>query len=71
VRKLDREIDAISRALDERGATDRDDLAELVGARYRGPERFRTALREAVDEGRAQRLSRSTYAPPGPKGSRR
>jgi MFS family permease len=59
----DREIDAITRALDDHGATDRDQLAELVGARYWGPGRFRAALREAVDEGRAQRLSRTTYAP--------
>jgi MFS family permease len=61
---LDREIDSIARALDERGATSRDELARAVGARYWGPGRFRTALREAVDEGRARRLSRTTYAPP-------
>jgi hypothetical protein len=61
---LDREIDEIARALEERGPTDRDELAGLVGARYWGPGRFRAALREAVDEGRAQRLSRITYAPP-------
>jgi MFS family permease len=60
---LDREIDEIARALDERGPTSRDELAELVGARYWGPGRFRAALREAVDEGRARRLSRATYAP--------
>jgi hypothetical protein len=62
---LDREIAEIARALDERGPTDRDQLAELVGARYWGPGRFRAALDEAVDEGRAQRLSRTTYAPSG------
>jgi MFS family permease len=61
---LDREISLISRALDERGPTDRDDLAELVGARYWGPGRFRDALHEAEDEGRVRRLSRTTYAPP-------
>jgi MFS family permease len=60
---LDREIDVISRALAERGATERDELAQLVGARYWGPGRFRSALREAVEEGRAQRVSRTTYAP--------
>jgi hypothetical protein len=53
-------------ALDERGPTDRDKLAELVGARYWGPGRFRAALREAVGDGRARRLSRSTYAPGEP-----
>jgi predicted RNA-binding protein associated with RNAse of E/G family len=61
---LDREIDVIARALDERGATDRDELARAVGARYWGPGRFREALREAVAEGRARRVSRDTYAPP-------
>ena len=60
---LDREIDVIARALDERGATDRDELAKAVGARYWGPGRFRRALREAVEEGRARRVSRNTYAP--------
>jgi hypothetical protein len=63
---LDREIDAIARALDEHGATDRRDLARLVGARYWGPGRFRAALREAVDEGRARRVSRSSFGPPDP-----
>jgi hypothetical protein len=61
---LDREIDVIARALDQHGATDRDELAALVGARYWGPGRFRTALRETVDEGRARRLSRTTFGPP-------
>ncbi len=72
---LDREIDVIARALGERGATARDELAKAVGARYWGPGRFRNALREAVDEGRARRVSRTTYAPaeqdglPSPAGS--
>jgi MFS family permease len=63
---LDREIEVIARALSDRGATGRDGLADAVGARYWGPGRFREALREAVDEGRARRLSRNTYAPPEP-----
>ena len=62
---LDREIAEIARALDERGPTDRDQLVGLVGAWYWGPGRFRAALDEAVDEGRAQRVSRTTYAPSG------
>ena len=61
---LDREIEAISRALDEHGPTDRRDLARLVGARYWGPGRFRAALREALEEGRARQLCRSTVGPP-------
>jgi hypothetical protein len=61
---LDHEIETIARALDEHGATDREDLARLVGARYWGPGRFGRALREAVEEGRARRVSRRTYGPP-------
>jgi hypothetical protein len=61
---LDREIDVLARALDEHGPTDRQDLAQLVGARYWGPGRFSDALRAAVDEGRARRLSRRSYGPP-------
>jgi len=61
---LDREIQAIARALDEHGPTERRELSRLVGARYWGPGRFRVALREAVDEGHARRLSRSTFGPP-------
>jgi MFS family permease len=60
---LDREIEMIERALDDLGAIDRDALAKAVGARYWGPGRFRGALREAVEEGRARRLARSRYAP--------
>ncbi len=61
---LDREIEAISHALDEHGATRRDELARMVGARYWGPGRFPAAVREALAEGKARRLSRSTLAPP-------
>jgi MFS family permease len=65
---LDREIEIIARALDDRGPTERDELARAVGARYWGPGRFRAALRESVEEGRARRLSRNTYAPPETNG---
>jgi hypothetical protein len=61
---LDHEIDAIARALAEHGATTRDELARLVGARYWGPGRFAPALREAIAEGRARRLSSRTFGPP-------
>ncbi|MEY2513265.1 MAG: hypothetical protein QOJ89_623 [bacterium] len=60
---LDREIEIIGRALDDRGAIDRAELAKAVGARYWGPGRFRAAMREAVEEGRARRLARNTYGP--------
>jgi hypothetical protein len=67
---LDREIDVIARALEDQGPTGRADLARVVGARYWGPGRFREALREAVDEGRARRVSRDTFAPPETGASR-
>jgi MFS family permease len=60
---LDREIAAIGRALEENGPTRREDLARMLGARYWGPGRFRAALREALEEGRARRLSRDTLGP--------
>jgi MFS family permease len=62
-RRLDQEIELIGRAIDERGITDRDELAGLVGARYWGPGRYSNALREAAAEGRVRRLSRTTYGP--------
>jgi hypothetical protein len=64
--ELDREVDAISRALDEHGAAQRGALAGYVGARFWGPGRFSRAPHQAVDEGRAQRLSRNSYGPAGP-----
>jgi hypothetical protein len=60
---LDREIDVLGRTLYERGAITRDELARIVGGRFWGPGRFRTALREAVGEGRAERVSGETYGP--------
>jgi MFS family permease len=62
---LDREIDMIGRALEEHGAIERRELARVVGARYWGPGRFRAALREALADGRARHVGRSTYGPPG------
>jgi MFS family permease len=60
---LDREIDAIGRALEDRGPLDRDELAGLVGARYWGPGRFGSALQAAVEEDRVQRLSHGRFGP--------
>lgn len=60
---LDSEIRAIEKALDEHGATERHELAQMVGARYWGPGVFRDALREAVIEGTVRRTSRSIYEP--------
>jgi hypothetical protein len=60
---LDREIEAIVRALEEHGPIDDDELERLVGARYWGPGRFRAALREALEEGRVVRHARAVYGP--------
>jgi MFS family permease len=63
---LDREIEAIGRAVDEGGPVPRDELERLVGARRWGPGRFRRALAEAVSEGRVRRVGRHRYGPPEP-----
>ena len=61
---LDREIEAIVRALEEHGPVDDDELERLVGANYWGPGRFRAALREALEEGRVVRHARAVYGLP-------
>jgi Major Facilitator Superfamily len=61
---LDREVDAIGRALEESGPLGRSELARLVGARFWGPGRFSAALRQALDDGRARAISRRSYAAP-------
>jgi len=60
---LDREIEIIQRALQDHGSANRRELARRVGARYWGPGRFRTALREAIEEGGVKRLRGGEYAP--------
>jgi MFS family permease len=67
---LDREIQIIGRALEDRGAANRRELARRVGARYWGPGRFRSALREAVAEGAVKRLRGGEYAPAQSAGER-
>jgi len=61
---LDNEIEAIERALSENGPMDREELARLVGARYWGPGVFAEALRQAVIDDGARRVSRTMYGPP-------
>ncbi len=62
---LDREVEIISRALDEHGPTDRRELHRRVGARYWGPGRFTQALREAMREGAVVSSGRGRFARPG------
>jgi MFS family permease len=67
---LDREVEVLARALEERGPTEREELERLVGARFWGPGRFREAVRTALEEGRIKQLSRNTYAPARPDNGR-
>ena len=56
-------MEAIASALAEHGPMDRRELARVVGARYWGPGAFSGALRQAVLEGLARRVSRDAYGP--------
>ena len=60
---FEREVSAIEHALEGREATERRELAQLVGARFWGPGRFPAALHEAVESGRVRRVSRNRFAP--------
>ena len=60
---FEREVETIERALEEHGEASRRELGRRVGARYWGPGRFRSALRQATREGRVKRLRREHYAP--------
>ncbi len=62
---LDREIEAVALSLVEHGPTGHEELAKRVGGRAWGPGRFRAALREAINEGRARRLPSHNYGPAG------
>jgi MFS family permease len=63
---LEPQIEAIEQTLARTGPTERRQLAQLVGARYWGPGRFRLALQEALREGRVRRVSRNVIAPVEP-----
>jgi MFS family permease len=60
--QLEREVDRITRALEENGPLERGELARRVGARFWGPGRFTAALGEAVTSGRARRVDRRRFA---------
>jgi MFS family permease len=61
--EFSREVERITRALEENGPMERNELARAVGARFWGPGRFAAALREAVVTGRARRLDRRRFGP--------
>jgi MFS family permease len=58
-----REVDAIAAALADGGQMRVQELARRVRARSWGPGRFSEALRTAVAQGRARRVSRTTVGP--------
>jgi MFS family permease len=60
---LDSEVSIITNALREKGSANRRELSRRVGGRYWGPGRFNEALRQAVSQGRAKRLSGGEFAP--------
>jgi MFS family permease len=59
-----REVDVIASVVAERGEVDRGELARTVRASEWGPGSFRSALHEAVREGRVGHPSRGTFGPP-------
>ncbi|MGN6752578.1 MAG: MFS transporter [Intrasporangium sp.] len=61
---LDDEIEAITRALRERGPLTREGLFRVLGAQDWGPGRFRSALRQALVEGQAVHLGHNRFGPP-------
>ncbi len=63
---LEHEVEAITRAIADRGPVERRELARLVGARFWGPGRFGSALAAAVRSGGVRRVGRGRYGPPGP-----
>ena len=67
--EFEREVAAIERALAEGGDIERRELARLVGARFWGPGRFSPALHEAIESGRARRVSRNRVGPARPTGT--
>jgi hypothetical protein len=61
----EREIDIIARALADRGELRRRELGEIIGCKYWGPGRFRGALKDALEQGRIERVGFGRYAPAG------
>jgi MFS family permease len=64
--ELQREVEALGRAVDEGGPISRDELFRTVGARRWGPGRFRRAVEEAVATGRIRRAGRGRFQAPEP-----
>ena len=60
---LDRELDMLERAVQDKGELRRRELGRLVGCKYWGPGRFGRALRAGVKQGRLSHPRRGFYGP--------
>lgn len=60
---LNRELDMLERAVQDKGELPRRELGRLVGCKYWGPGRFSQALRAGVKQGRLSRPRRGVYGP--------
>lgn len=67
-RSHNEEIDEVAAALERYGPLGRQALEQTVRGRSWGLGRFRTALKDTVEESRAQRLSSGAYTPPARAG---
>jgi hypothetical protein len=63
---LEREIDMLRRALEDKGEMRRRDLGNLVGCKYWGPGRFSAALKAAADRGAIEHTGFGRYGPAEP-----
>jgi hypothetical protein len=61
----DREIELLCAILEEHGTCDPVEVSRLVGGGAWGPGRFRSALRDAVEDGRVRRTADGSYEPAG------
>lgn len=61
---FDVEIEILANAVSDMGAVANRDLYRSVGARYWGPGRYSSALRQALSEGRLRRIRGGRIAPP-------
>ena len=62
---LERELEELERAVQDKGELPRRELGQLVGCKYWGPGRFGRALRAGVQQGRLRRPRRGVYGPAG------
>ncbi|HEX3294800.1 MAG TPA: MFS transporter [Solirubrobacterales bacterium] len=60
---LDGEIEAVATDLTQHGESGSHEIEQRLGGRGWGPGRFRAALLESVDEGRARQISQDRYGP--------